>query len=102
MTCPKCNEKFSANWRSPAPGGYSSPGEFFIFNILMTGCIATAFFLDAILFSFVLMMCLVVGFFANVTSWMDSNCHMGPNGERFSGLCCPRCREVITVYPWSL
>jgi|GEM_PF-812583 hypothetical protein len=102
MICEKCETRFSANWLSPSPGGYSPPGCFFFINILLLGlcliCLIMHWWVVSGIVAFAMLVCLG----ANFTSWQDSNKHRGEKGQAVPGLNCPKCGHVHTVYPWSL
>jgi len=102
MKCQNCGDSFSANWLSPAPGGYSAPGTFFIFNVGVLSVFLAIIFCGYLIATIPVGFILLIGLSANLTSWLDSNCHMGSKGEHIKGLPCPKCKHIHPVYPWTL
>ena len=102
MKCNHCASSFSADCYSPAPGGYSAPGKIFAVNIVvLVGLIVAILYLPGIV---VLALAFVqlISVCANLTSWMDSNSHMLPDGTAAKGIICPSCEHINPVRPWSL
>ena len=103
MRCRQCRKRYPANQSSPAPGGFSSPGE-----LLIAGAV-----LEALAFGVYLWRpawkppLLVAGgalgllfLIATLVSWRDCQGAAGffPTG----GETCPFCNAKNTVWPWSL
>jgi hypothetical protein len=102
MKCSSCGEKFAANMNSPSPGGFSSPGIFFIINVILIASLIVLIDQGYGIYAFFVGLILLYSLGANLTSWYDSNREIGPGGIPSAGLSCPRCGRKNRVYPWSL
>ena len=101
MKCPQCAHRFAANIHSPAPGGFSAPGVFFIFNLLVAGPLIWAVVNEVWWWAAGLGFIQLIGLGANLTSWVDADEHQTPDGGAL-GLPCPSCGHISRVRPWSL
>jgi len=102
MKCNKCQHKFPTNINSSWPGGFDPPGWFFIANIIVAISIFGTYVYEKVIALVILCVIQLFCLCANLTSWVDSNLHMGPKGERQKGLKCPKCKSINTVYPWNI
>jgi hypothetical protein len=99
MKCSKCGERFRADSGQPAPGGSSSPGEFFL--LMIAGVVAFPI-LDAVdfqLLAFISLIAAAFSFFAIWPAWFDCK-STGVDGK--PGGICPSCGQQNRVWPWSI
>ena len=99
MKCKHCNHKYSADIGQGAPGGSSSPGYFFIFDILL--------WLITVFLFIKLGNSLWAWSFFGISAYVlfeTFNAKASCSGsEGFSGgEKCPECKGKNRVYPWSL
>lgn len=102
MKCRACGARYAANQRSSAPGGFSSPGVFFVIGLVAVAATVWVAVGGAWMWAVPLGLVALITVGAALTSWGDANVHVGPDGRGLPGARCPRCRHVQPVRPWSL
>jgi hypothetical protein len=99
MRCTACGHKYRADINQPIPGGSSSPGVFFILNLLFLAAAGLFIILSEFILLIILAAFMVITLIVNLMAWMD--CRGWP-GQKAKGLKCPECGRGNKVHPWSL